>query len=178
MKWLLFFVPIVALMTVSTSSAVQTVNVSDQSVPGCPLVLGDTSFNTNVSRDNGTLLLKMEPVRYGSCSRLKALRLMNPDGKRLKPKKIKPKRAGRARISFGIGRRSGGSSGTGGSVSVSGGPSGYATSNFVTYAFAKDLPEGSLGPDWMWIIKMFDRCTKTREELQIPVDQLPSCEVD
>lgn len=165
-----------------TSGSAQNIQVSNQPVPGCPLVLGDSSFNTTVSRHDGALLFKMEPFRYGNCSRFKALRLMTPEGKKLKPRKIKPKRPGGARISFGIGHRSGGSSSTssstGGSVSVSGGASGYATSNRVTYVFEKGLPEGSLGPDWIWAIKTFDRCTRTKGERRIRVDHLVSCEGD
>jgi hypothetical protein len=62
---------------------------------------------------------------------------------------------------------------------VSGGPSGgYARSNRITYVFEKGLPEGSLGPDWTWAIKTFDRCTRSKEELHIPVDHLVSCEAD
>jgi hypothetical protein len=175
--WLLSFVSAIVLLSVNTSSSAQTINVSDQFVQGCPLVLGDVSFHTTVSHRDGALLLKMEPVRQGSCSRFKALRLISPDGKRLKPRKIKPRRAGRGRISIGVGRRSGGS--TGGSVFVHGGPSGgYGGSNHITYVFERGLPAGTLGSEWMWVIKTFDRCTKTREELQIPVDQLLSCETD
>ncbi len=176
MKWLLSFVSVIVLAVGGTSSSAQTIQVSDQPVQGCPLVLGDASLNTTVSRGDGVLLLKMEPVRYGSCSRFKALRLITPEGKKLKPKKIKPKRSGRTSISIGVGRRSGGS--TGSSVFVAGGPSGYAKSNCITYVFEKGLPEGSLGPGWTWAIKTYDRCTKTREELHISVDQLVPCEVD
>ncbi len=176
MKWLLSFGSIIVLTAAGTFGSAQTIQVSNQPVQGCPLVLGDASFNTTVSRGDGALLLKMEPVRYGSCSRFKALRLISPEGKKLKPRKIKPKRSGRGHISIGVGRRSGGS--TGGSVFVSGGPSGYAKSNRITYVFEKGLPGGSLGPDWIWAIKTFDRCTKTREERHIPVDHLLSCEAD
>ena len=176
MKWLLSFVSVTVFAVVSTSSSAQTIEVSDQPVQGCPLVLGDASLNTTVSRGDGALLLKMEPVRYGSCSRFKGLRLISPEGKKLKPRKIKPKRSRRGHISIGVGRRSGGS--TGGSIFVSGGPSGYAKSNRITYVFEKGLPEGSLGPGWTWAIKTFDRCTRTKEELHIPVDYLVSCEAD
>jgi len=176
MKWLLSFVFVIVLTVGSTSSSAQTIQVSSQPVQGCPLVLGDASLDMTVSRGDGALLLKMEPVRYGSCSRFKSLRLISPEGKRLKPRKIKPKRSGRAHISIGVGRRSGGS--TGGSIFVSGGPSGYAKSNRITYVFEKGLPAGSLGPGWTWAIKTYDRCTKTREELHIPVDQLVPCEAN
>jgi hypothetical protein len=176
MKWLLSFVFVIVLTVGSTSSSAQTIQVSSQPVQGCPLVLGDASLDMTVSRGDGALLLKMEPVRYGSCSRFKSLRLITPEGKKLKPKKIKPKRSGRTSISIGVGRRSGGS--TGGSIFVSGGPSGYAKSNRITYVFEKGLPAGSLGPGWTWAIKTFDRCTRSKEELHIPVDHLVSCEVD
>ena len=53
-----------------------------------------------------------------------------------------------------------------------------ASSNRITYVFEKGLPEGSLGPGWTWAIKTYDRCTKTREELHIPVDQLVPCEAN
>ena len=172
---------VTALIAGSASGGTTVVQLSHGPVPGCPLVLGDSSFNTTVSREDGALLLKMEPFRYGNCSRFKALRLITPEGKKLKPRKIRPKRPGGARISFGIGRSSGGSSSgssTGGSVSASGGPSAYATSNRVTYAFKKGLPEDPLGSDWIWAIKTFDRCTRTKKERHILVDHLASCESD
>lgn len=176
MKWLLSFGSVIVLAAAGTSSSGQTIQVSNQLVQGCPLVLGDASFNTTVSRGDGVLLLKMEPVRYGSCSRFKALRLISPEGKKLKPRKIKPKRSGGGHLSIGVGRSSGGS--TGSSVFVSGGPSGYATSNRITYVFEKGLPEEPLGLGWTWAIKTFDRCTKTKIERHIPVDHLVSCEGD
>ena len=176
-KWLLSFGSVIVFTAAGTSSSAQTIQVSNQPVQGCPLVLGDASFDTTVSRGDEALLLKMEPVRYGSCSRFKALRLISPEGKKLKPRKIKPKRSGGGRISIGVGRRSGGS--TGGSVFVHGGSSGaYGRSNRITYVFERGLPEGTLGPDWIWAIKTFDRCTKTKEERHIPVDHLVSCEAD
>ncbi|MFQ5759740.1 MAG: hypothetical protein ACE5HM_02070 [Acidiferrobacterales bacterium] len=176
-KWLWAFVSVAVLTVGSTSRSAQTIDVSDQPVQGCPLVLGDASFDTTVSHDDKALLLKMETVRYGSCSRFKTLRLITPEGKKLKPRKIKPKRSGRTSISIGVGRRSGGSSSTGGSVFVQGGPSGgYGVSNYVTYVFERGLPEGALGSDWIWAIKTFDRCTRTKEELHVPVDYLISCQ--
>lgn len=165
------------LMAESAFGATETVQLSDVPVQGCPLILGDASFNTTVSRDDKALLLKMETVRYGSCSRFKTLRLVTPEGKKLKPRKIKPKRSGRTSISIGVGRRSGGSSSTGGSVFVQGGPSGgYSVSNYVTYVFERGLPEGALGSDWIWAIKTFDRCVKIKRELHISVNDLVSCE--
>lgn len=71
----LLMIFVLALMAESAFGATEAGQLSDRPVQGCPLVLGDASLNTTVSRGDGALLLKMEPVRYGSCSRFKALRL-------------------------------------------------------------------------------------------------------
>ena len=172
----LMMIFVMTLMVESAFAATKIIPPSDRPVPGCPLVLGDAALNTTITRRDSVLLLKTEPVRYGSCSRFKTLRLITPEGKKLKPRKIKPRRSGRASISIGVGHRSGG--GTGGSVFVHGPSGGYGGSNRITYVFERGLPEGTLGSGWIWAIKTFDRCTRTKEVLHIPVDQLVSCEAN
>lgn len=166
----------VLLILAHPSRAIETIAAPREARQGCPLMFGDIPVNIFLSRAGRNMFVELVPVKDRYCLRVKALRLVNPTGKKLKPKKLKPKRKGGTHVTVGVGRRSGGSTGVG--ILVAGAPGGgYSSgSNGYTYRFGKGLPDGRLGTGWIWTIKAYDACRDNAVQMRIPADELVPCE--
>lgn len=142
-------------------------------VQGCPLMLGDIPVNIFVTRTGRQLSLQLMPVKDRACLQAKAVRLVSPKGKRLKPK---GKASKPIVIGIGVGRGSGGSVSSGSATIIGGGPadSGTGPEN-LTFTFSKGLPRAPLGPGWTWRITGFDGCREKKTELRVAVDRLIAC---